>query len=118
MRFLRGSQAPETWFHEGCHIIEWSNSDADPEASVARARVPSGTTTRWHRLDGITERYVILSGVGRAGIGDEICDVEAGDVIVIDPGERQRITATGPEDLVFLAVCTPRFRPEAYVDLE
>jgi mannose-6-phosphate isomerase-like protein (cupin superfamily) len=26
----------------------------------------------------------------------------------------QRVTNTGEEDLVFLAICTPRFRPENY----
>jgi len=39
-------------------------------------------------------------------------------VLVIAPDEPQRITATGPDDLVFLAVCTPRFRQEAYRELE
>jgi len=40
--------------------------------------------------------------------------VAPGAVVVIPPGVRQRITSTGPEDLIFLAVCTPRFTPERY----
>jgi mannose-6-phosphate isomerase-like protein (cupin superfamily) len=40
--------------------------------------------------------------------------VAPGDVVLIPPGCRQRITGMGNEDLVFLAICTPRFRPEAY----
>jgi hypothetical protein len=44
--------------------------------------------------------------------------VTPGDVVLIPPGCRQRITGMGNEDLVFLAICTPRFRPEAYEDID
>ena len=104
---------------EGCYINELSNVEADPEASIARARVPPDVTTRWHRLAGITERYVVLSGKGRVEVGELPAQpVAAGDVVLIPAGCRQRITALGDEDLVFLAVCTPRFRPEAYEDID
>jgi len=45
-------------------------------------------------------------------------DVGSGDVVLIPPSARQRIASLGGEDLVFLAICTPRFRPEAYEDLD
>ena len=40
---------PEAEFYtqEGCFINELSNIDVDPEASIARVRVPVGTTTRY-----------------------------------------------------------------------
>jgi len=112
---------PSTEFYtdEGCFITELSNTDADPAASIARARVVPGTTTRWHRLIGITERYVILSGAGRVEVGElPPQDVAPGDVMLIPPGCRQRISCLGDEDLIFLAICTPRFRPEAYEDMD
>jgi mannose-6-phosphate isomerase-like protein (cupin superfamily) len=108
-------------FHtaEGCHIIELSNCDADPTVSIAEARVAPGVTTRWHRLRGTAERYVILSGRGRVEAGElpphEVC---AGDVVLIPSLCRQRISNSGSEDLVFLAICTPRFAPDAYEDLD
>jgi mannose-6-phosphate isomerase-like protein (cupin superfamily) len=37
---------------------------------------------------------------------------------VIPPGARQRIASGGIEDLVFLAICTPRFERAAYVTLD
>jgi len=37
---------------------------------------------------------------------------------MIPPSVRQRITNVGDSDLVFLAICTPRFRPEAYEEVE
>ena len=108
-------------FHtdEGCFITELSNIPEDPGASIARARVLAGVTTRWHRVNGTTERYVILSGAGRVEVGKlPAQDVAPNDVVLIPPGCRQRITCTSTEDLVFLAVCTPRLRPEAYEDID
>lgn len=109
----------EYWFVEGCHILEWHNREDDPALSIARARLAPGQTTRWHRLHGIVERYLLLSGRGRVEVeGLEPTDIEAGAVVVIPPGHAQRIHNSGSEDLVFLAVCTPRFRAEAYEDIE
>lgn len=111
--------AAEFFTAEKCHILEISNSPDDPDCSIARARVEPGVTTRWHRLAGTAERYVILEGRGRAEIGElPPRNVGPGDVVLIPPGVRQRITNAGNRDLVFLAVCTPRFRPEAYEDIE
>jgi mannose-6-phosphate isomerase-like protein (cupin superfamily) len=41
-------------------------------------------------------------------------EVGPGEVVVIPAGTPQRIAAIGGEDLVFLAICTPRFTPECY----
>lgn len=108
----------EYYFAEGCHINELSNTQDDAAVSIARARVAPGITTRWHRLQGITERYVIVAGTGRVEVGELAQDVTAGAVVLIPPLCRQRITNTGSGDLVFLAICSPRFRTEAYEDLD
>jgi mannose-6-phosphate isomerase-like protein (cupin superfamily) len=109
----------EYYFKEGCFILELSNTPDDPVVSIARARVCPGTTTRRHRLIGITERYVVLEGTGRVDVGGQAPQpVAPGDVVIIPPGQTQRITNTGTGDLVFLAVCTPRFNDAAYQDME
>jgi len=109
----------ESFIPEGCFILELSNSSDDPDVSIARARVAPGATTRWHRLTGTAERYVILTGTGRVEVGDlPPQDVTPGDVVHIPPACRQRITNIGGDDLVFLAVCTPRFQPACYENLE
>jgi len=111
---------PETEFYtaEGCHICEIANSPDDPDTSIARARVAPGTTTRWHRLHGTTERYVVLAGLGRVEIGAlPAQEVRPGDVVLIPPLCPQRIANIGPEDLSFLAICTPRFRQECYEEI-
>jgi len=109
----------EYYFREGCFITEWSNGPADPGCSIARARVEPGVTTRWHRLHNTTERYVILQGTGIADIENQDSrHLQTGDVLIIPPAHAQRITNTGSQDLIFMAVCTPRFVPENYSDTE
>jgi oxalate decarboxylase/phosphoglucose isomerase-like protein (cupin superfamily) len=82
----------EVYIDEGCFILELSNTPDDPAVSIARARVPRGVTTRWHRVKDTAERYVVF----------------------IPPSARQRIANIGDTDLIFLAICTPRFVPAAY----
>ncbi|MGB0259764.1 MAG: cupin domain-containing protein [Coraliomargarita sp.] len=116
---LKANEAAEFETAERCAILELANDVNDPAVSVARARIAPGVRTAWHRLDGVAERYVILSGKGRVEIGDlEPCEVEVGHVVRIPPGVRQRVENVGSDDLVFYALCTPRFTPECYVDLE
>ena len=104
---------------ERCHILEILSDESDEEASIARARVEPGITTAWHSLTGVRERYLIESGVGEVEVGDTPATiVRPGDVVSIPADVRQCITNTGDADLIFLCICTPRFQPELYVDLE
>ena len=104
---------------ERCHIKEIANDAGDKLVSIARARVAANVTTAWHKLTGITERYIIVSGQGRVEIDDQApIDVEPGDVVRIAADIRQRITNTGTEDLLFYAVCAPPFQSACYVSLE
>ena len=109
----------EFYTPEKCFITELSNIPDDPDASIARARVEPGVTTRWHRLKGTIERYYILNGRGRVEIGNlPPQEVNAGDIVLIPPMCRQRIANIGSEDLVFISICTPRFSNDAYEDIE
>jgi mannose-6-phosphate isomerase-like protein (cupin superfamily) len=118
-RIEKNAAGAEYDFREGCAITEWWNHPGDDDVSVARARVAPGDVTRWHRLRDTTERYLVLEGRGHAEVGDLTpTPVGPGDAVVIPPGQRQRIHNTGDTDLVFLAVCTPRFRDAVYEDLE
>jgi mannose-6-phosphate isomerase-like protein (cupin superfamily) len=115
---LHAADAHEFFTSEQCHITEWSNSGADEQVSIARARVEPGTCTRWHRLHDTVERYCILQGRGEVELQDMPTQtVVPGDVVIIPPGCAQRIRNTGDGDLLFLAICTPRFTPEAYEEL-
>ena len=114
-KILNADESKEYFFDEGCFILELSNNPDDPDVSIARARVKPGVTTQWHRLQGIIERYVMLSGTGLVEVGELPAQVvTVGDVVIIPEQCPQRIRNIGTEDLVFLVVCSPRFVPEAY----
>jgi len=64
----RADESREYSTAENCSILELANDASDPDVSIARARVKPGETTEWHWLEGIAERYVIVSGRGRVDI--------------------------------------------------
>ncbi|UJJ30445.1 cupin domain-containing protein [Halopseudomonas maritima] len=67
----------------------------------------------------MAERYVTEAGEGMVELGEEALQrLSAGDVVVIPAGCPQRIRCVGEQQLVFLAICTPRFEPGCYEDLE
>ena len=110
----------EFYTPERCYITEMHNNDTDEDTSVARARVLPGVTTQLHALKGTDEPYVILSGEGFVEVGSDFsAKVGPLDVVYIPKDVSQRITNTSKgTDLVFLCVCSPRFKVDTYVDLE
>ncbi len=80
--------------------------------SLAYARVPPGESTFPHRLRESAEVYFFLCGQGRMYIGDEEANVHAGQAVYIPPGTVQYIENTGCEDLIFLCIVDPAWRPE------
>lgn len=118
---VRHAVSLHSWMtDERCTIAEIANTPDDPAVSIARATVAPGVTTAWHALDGVDERYLIVAGEGCAEIGDMPArPVAPGDVVKIAAGVRQRIANTGTHcDLVFYAICSPRFTPACYIRLE
>lgn len=104
---------------ERCDICELLNQDVDENCSIAKARVAPGVTTQRHSVQDTTERYVILQGQGKVMINNnEPQSVAYLDTVLIPPGAAQQITNTGDEDLLFLCICTPRFRQENYRSFE
>lgn len=109
----------EFYTPEKCYIVELSNTSDDPDLSIARARVKPGVTTRWHRLSKTGERYYIIQGRGRVEVGNlPATEMNPGDIAIIPPMCRQRITNIGVEDLILLALCTPRFSTDIYEDID
>ncbi|MDO5102130.1 MAG: cupin domain-containing protein [Lautropia sp.] len=123
---LRDDSRAESGIEPGCFITDWLNDPADPDLSIACIRVEVGAETRLRRFQNIWERYVVLEGQGRIELvgpnrsfteGDHtISALEPGDVVMIPAGYSRRIANIGEGDLVFLAICTPRFRPAAQPD--
>jgi mannose-6-phosphate isomerase-like protein (cupin superfamily) len=108
----------EYYFKEGCFIEEWHNNSFDKDCSVARVRVEALKTTKLHALKNTTERYVILSGNALVYVAQKSWEVSVGDVVVIHADEAQKISNLGNDDLLFLAICTPRFEVENYYEVQ
>ena len=113
MPIIRTADIPEYYFEERCFIKELLNRADFPGLSIAQARVAPDETTVLHALTG-TEVYYLLEGRGVVELDGEASPVAPGDLVHIVPHTAQRITNTGTTDLLFLAICQPRFRPEHY----
>lgn len=111
---------PETGFDtpERCRIVELLNDNDSPDLSIAQASVKPGVKTQLHNLT-VDERYIIVEGEGEVEINEgSPIFVSQYDVVNIPAGTSQRITNTGECDLVFLCICSPRFQPDSYVNME
>ena len=115
---MTNHKTQEYFFKEGCYIQEWHNTENDDSMSIARVRVVAQAVTKLHALTKTIERYVILSGSAIVTVADKSWPVTTGEVVVIGADVPQRVHNTGSQDLVFLAICTPRFREENYCQLE
>jgi len=119
LRKFSNPNTTEFWTPERCHVLELMNIPELGDLSIARIRVEPGVTTELHALAGTGEIYVLLSGTGEMDDGAAApFAVSAGDCVTIPADHRQRIKNSGSEDLVFLAVCTPRFVPANYQALD
>ncbi len=78
-----------------------------------------GITTQLHAVKNTVERYIILEGQGEVEINHSSpVKVSYLDVVSIPQGQAQRISNTGIKPLIFLCICTPRFKPENYINLD
>jgi len=108
----------EFWTDERCYITELLNDPAQPDVSVARARVEPGVTTQRHTLT-VLEWYVVESGRGRMRLGDgPAFELGPGDTVRIPAHCEQQISNIGDDDLLFLCVCVPRFDSSCYQSCE
>ncbi len=115
---IESTGAAEFYTQERCFITELCNTESAPDGSLAIARVEVGVTTQLHSLTGVTETYIVIEGRGQMQVEQQTFDISPGDQVVIPPGAAQRVTALGAADLRFYCLCTPRFYPESYVNLE
>ncbi len=115
---VKSDNAAEFWTAERCYITELCNTDCAPDGSLAIARVEPGITTQLHSLTGLTETYIVIEGCGQMEVDGNQFNIAIGDQVMIPSGIPQRVTALGESDLRFYCLCTPRFSPASYVNLE
>jgi quercetin dioxygenase-like cupin family protein len=96
---LRAEEA--SWRPSNQMGVQNTNLGAQLGATTLSARVwllaPGQASTR-HRHRAAHELYVLLSGVGRVRVGDELLTLAAGDALLVEPEiVRQLFNDTGAE---------------------
>jgi len=79
--------------------------------SLAVAWIAPGQRSQAHRLK-TAEVYYIIRGSGVMHIGQEEAKVDAGDAIYIPPESVQWLENTGNEEIEFICIVDPAWRPE------
>ena len=79
--------------------------------SLAHGIIDPGRRSKWHRLVS-SEVYYFLAGAGQFAIDAETCPIEAGCVVYVPPGAKQRVVNTGSAPLEFLCLVDPAWRVE------
>lgn len=86
--------------------IRWLNADPPP-MTISRYRVAVGDSVSLHVHTGKAEYWVVLTGQGVVGIGEQLIAVEEGDVVVTPPEVPHSLRNTGSEVLEFLNLVQP-----------
>lgn len=80
--------------------------------SVARMVSPTGWSEPAQKPE-FQEITVVLRGTLRVEHDGGVLEVQAGQAIVCDAGERVRYSTPGSEGAEYVAVCLPAFSPES-----
>ncbi|MHA1615165.1 MAG: cupin domain-containing protein [Candidatus Thorarchaeota archaeon] len=81
--------------------------------SLAHATVKPGEKSLPHKFHEASEVYYILKGNGLMHIDDEISEVSPSDTIYIPPPSVQWIENIGSDNLEFLCIVDPAWKPDA-----
>ena len=96
-------------FKDGAGFVEkWDILKADEMYGKGRvcalmALAPGHEVGR-HRHEGDGEVFYILSGKGKYLLGNELVDVEPGDILFVEDGEEHYMVNTGEDKLEYLAI--------------
>ena len=81
--------------------------------SLAHATLKPKEKSLPHKFFEASEVYYILNGKGMMHINDETAEVTPGDTIYIPPPAVQWIENIGSENLEFLCIVDPAWKPDA-----
>lgn len=79
--------------------------------SLAQGHLQPGHRSKPHRLAS-SEVYYFLAGKGLFTVGDQQREITRGSVVYVAPHETQWVENTGAEDLEFLCLVDPPWKPE------
>jgi mannose-6-phosphate isomerase-like protein (cupin superfamily) len=79
--------------------------------SIARMTSPSGWLEPG-QMPEFEEFTIVLKGMLRVTTHQGVTDVQAGEAIIVHPGEWVQYSTPGPEGAEYIAVCLPAFSME------
>ena len=79
------------------------------QCSLAEEVVPPACSVAPHHHREIEEIYYIVAGRGLMTVGDETCEVVAGDAVYVPRGHRHTLENNGAEPIKLVLVCGPAF---------
>lgn len=113
MEVIRTSDREPFTARDGSEIRELARPpETARNQSLAEARLPPSSETVEHLHRDSEEIYCFLAGRGRMRLGGEVCEVSAGEAVVIPPGTRHKLWNPGPDALVLLCCCAPPYSDE------
>ncbi len=80
--------------------------------SIAHASVPPGEASFPHRLMKASEVYYFLQGSGVMHVDEESHEIHSGLLVYVPPNATQHLENTGDEDITFLCIVDPYWRPD------
>jgi len=92
-------------------LLHRKNDAVNLRYSIAHARLDAGHISLRHRLR-TSEVYYILKGRGIMHIDQESREVSEGCAVYIPPNVVQHIENVGKDELEFLCIVDPAWRPE------
>jgi mannose-6-phosphate isomerase-like protein (cupin superfamily) len=91
-------------------LLHPAKTPVEARFSVAHGRLEHGRSSKRHRLS-TSEVYYFLSGRGIFRVGEQLIPIEPGLLVYVPPGAVQSVQNTGWEELVFLCLVDPAWRP-------
>jgi mannose-6-phosphate isomerase-like protein (cupin superfamily) len=82
-----------------------------PDLSIAKMKSPSG----WEepgQCPEFDEYTVVLKGMLRVRMNDQIYDISEGQAILVRAGEWVQYSSPGKDETEYMAVCLPAFSPD------
>jgi len=79
--------------------------------SLAQFTLEPGKRSKLHKISS-SEIYYILEGKGDIKIGEETYHIEKDDSVYVPPNSKQFIENSGLEDLKFLCIVEPAWKPD------
>ncbi|MGE3153556.1 MAG: cupin domain-containing protein [Nitrospiraceae bacterium] len=92
-------------------LIHPGKQDLKLGYSLAHGRLAPGKRSKWHRLAS-SEVYYFLAGRGEFSIDRENQPVCEGSIVYVPPQATQSLSNTGTEDIEFLCLVDPAWKPE------